>query len=294
MTDIALGPALVSILFDGLAYAMILFVISVGLTVTMGLMGFVNLAHGVFAMAGGYFAVALMGQAGVPFLLALVLSALGVGLVSLVLEPVFYRPLYRAGELDQVLLSIGLVFMATAVFTWIFGPDPVHIDVPGWLSGQFDLGFRSVPTYRLFMIVVGLVLAGLLWYGFEKTLLGARVRAAVDNQRMAGCVGIDVDRLFKAVFCLGSAIAALGGGLAVEILGMSPGFGIQYLVIFLIVVAVGGLGTVTGTLVAALLLGIIDNAGKYLWPEGGAFIIFAVTIAALLLRPNGLFGKAHG
>ena len=293
MEGINLGQALVSIVFDGLAYAMILFVVSVGLAVTMGLMGFVNLAHGVFAMAGGYFTVALMSQLGVPFVPALLLAAVGVGLASLVLEPVFYRPLYRAGELDQVLLSIGLVFMATATFTWVFGPDPVHIDVPAWLSGQVDLGFREVPTYRLVMIIVGLALAALLWWGFEKTLLGARVRAAVDNQRMAQCVGIDVNRLFKGVFCLGSAIAALGGGLAVEILGMSPGFGIQYLVIFLIVVAVGGLGTVTGTFVAALLLGIVDNAGKYLWPEGGAFFIYAVTIAALLLRPNGLFGKAH-
>ncbi|MEZ5651991.1 MAG: branched-chain amino acid ABC transporter permease [Burkholderiaceae bacterium] len=294
MGGINLGSALVSILFDGLAYAMILFVISVGLTVTMGLMGFVNLAHGVFAMAGGYFAVALMSGLGLPFLLALPLSAVLVGIASLVLEPLFYRPLYRAGELDQVLLSIGLVLMVTGLFTWVFGPDPIHVDVPAWLSGQTDLGFREVPTYRLVMIVVGLVLAALLWYGFEKTLLGARVRAAVDNQRMAQCVGIDVDRLFKAVFCLGSAIAALGGGLAVEILGMSPIFGIQYLVVFLIVVAVGGLGTISGTLVAAMLLGVIDNAGKYLWPEGGAFFIYAVTIVALLLRPHGLFGKAHG
>ncbi|MEZ5661275.1 MAG: ABC transporter permease [Burkholderiaceae bacterium] len=283
MEGIHLGSALVSIVFDGLAYAMILFVISVGLTVTMGLMGFVNLAHGVFAMAGGYFAVALMSEVGMPFLVALPLAALLVGAISLVLEPLFYRPLYRAGELDQVLLSIGLVLIATGVFTWVFGPDPVHIDVPEWLSGQVDLGIREVPC-KLVMIVTGLAMAGLLWFGFEKTLLGARVRAAVDNQQMAQCVGIDVNRLFKAVFALGSAIAALGGGLAVEILGMSPIFGIQYLVIFLIVVAVGGLGTITGTFVAAIVLGVIDNAGKYLWPEGGAFFIYAVTIAALLLR----------
>ncbi|MEZ5740528.1 MAG: branched-chain amino acid ABC transporter permease [Burkholderiaceae bacterium] len=291
MDGVPLTSMLVSILFDGLAYAMILFVISVGLTITMGLMGFVNLAHGVFAMAGGYFSVLLMTQAGLPFLVALLVSALGVGLLSLVMEPLFYRPLYRATELDQVLLSIGLVLMFTAGFTWFFGPDPVSIAVPDWLSGQTDLGFREVPTYRLFMIIVGLSLAAVLWIGFEKTLVGARVRAAVDNQDMAQAVGINVDRLFKVVFCLGSALAGLGGGLAVEILGMSPGFGIQYLVIFLIVVAVGGLGTITGTLAAALLLGIVDNAGKYLWPAGGAFFIYALTIGLLLWRPDGIFRR---
>ncbi|MGB7301053.1 MAG: branched-chain amino acid ABC transporter permease, partial [Burkholderiaceae bacterium] len=202
-----------------------------------------------------------------------------------------YRPLYKAAELDQVMLSIGLVFMATAAFTWFFGPDPISIEVPDWLSGQSDLGFRTVPTYRLFMIVVGLILAALLWWGFEKTLIGAKVRAAVDNQDMAQAVGINVDTLFRIVFAVGSGIAALGGALAVDILGMSPGFGAQYLVLFLIVVAVGGLGTIKGTLFAALVLGIIDNAGKYLWPAGGAFFIYALTIAILLVRPHGLFGR---
>lgn len=285
------SSALISIIFDGLAYAMILFVISVGLTVTMGLMGFVNLAHGVFAMAGGYLSVSLMSQLGMPFLLAVLLAAVLVGVASLLMEKVFYRPLYRASELDQVMLSIGLVLMTTAAFTWFFGPDPISIKVPDWLSGQTDLGVRTVPTYRLFMIGVGLTLALLLWAGFEKTLIGAKVRAAVDNPAMAQAVGIDTDRLFKLVFCLGSGIAALGGGLAVDILGMSPGFGLQYLVLFLIVVAVGGLGTIKGTLIAALILGVIDNAGKYLWPAGGAFFIYAVTIALLLARPNGLVAR---
>jgi branched-chain amino acid transport system permease protein len=141
------------------------------------------------------------------------------------------------------------------------------------------------------MIVTGLILAAVLWYGFERTLIGARIRAAVDNRQMAESIGINVDRLFKLTFALGSGVAALGGGLAVDILGLSPGFAIQYLVLFLIVVAVGGLGTIKGTLVAALVLGIIDNGGKYLWPQGGAFFIYAVTIAILLMRPGGLYGK---
>jgi branched-chain amino acid transport system permease protein len=286
--------ALISIVFDGLAYAMILFIISVGLSVTMGLMGFVNLAHGVFAMAGGYMVVSLMSHAGIGFLPALALAAVGVALASVLLEHVFYAPLYKATELDQVLLSIGLVLMATAAFTYSFGPAPVSMRPPAFLSGQIDLGFRRFPTYRLFMIVVGLVMAAALWLGFERTLIGAKVRAAVDNRRMAESIGVNVDRLFKLVFALGSGLAALGGGLAVDIWGLSPNFAIQYLVLVLIVVAVGGLGSIKGTFIAALLLGVIDNGGKYLWPEGGAFFIYAVTVAILLIRPDGLFGKGSG
>lgn len=281
----------VSILFDGVAYAMILFVISVGLSVTMGLMGFVNLAHGVFAMLGGYLTVSLMGSLGVGFIPSLLLASVGVGAVSLVAERVFYAPLYRAGELDQVLLCIGLVLMATAVVTYVYGPIPVSIQVPDYLSGQLDLGIRSFPTYRVFLIAVGLAIAVTLWLSFERTIVGARIRAAVENRRMAESVGINVDRLFKATFAIGSGVAALGGGLAVDVLGLSPGFAIQYLVLFLIVVAVGGLGTIRGPLLAALVLGIIDNGGKYLWPEGGAFFIYAVTVAILLLRPAGLYSK---
>ncbi len=288
-----LSNIVVSIIFDGLAYAMILFIISVGLSVTMGLMGFVNLAHGVFAMAGGYFMTSLMSQIGVPFIPALLLAAIAVGIVSVVFERVFYAPLYKAGELDQVLLCIGLVFMATASFTYVFGPDPVTIKVPEELRGQLDLGFRRFPTYRVFMIGTGLLMALGIWYGFEKTMIGARVRAAVDNPMMAQSVGINVDRLFRFTFALGSGLAALGGGLAVDILGLSPSFAIQYLVLFLIVVAVGGLGTIKGAFVAALILGVIDNGGKYLWPEGGAFFIYVIAIVVLLLRPNGLYGR-HG
>lgn len=286
-----LQNVIVSIVFDGLAYAMVLFIISVGLSVTMGLMGFVNLAHGVFAMAGGYLVVTFMVKTGLGFLPSLVLAPLVVGVSSLVLERVFYAPLYRAGELDQVLLSIGLVFMASAAFTYVYGPTPVTIQVPSYLDGQISLGARSFPTYRVFMIAVGFGLAAALWYAFERTLVGAKIRAAVDNRRMAEAVGIDVDRLFKLTFAVGSAIAALGGGLAVDILGLSPSFAIQYLVLFLIVVAVGGLGTIKGTFLAALVLGVIDNGGKYLWPEGGAFFIYALTVAILLVRPTGLYGK---
>ena len=164
--------------------------------------------------------------------------------------------------------------------------------MPDFLTGQVDLGFREVPTYRFFIILIGCVMMAILWFAFERTLLGAKIRAAVDNRQMAQSVGIDVDRLFVLVFAIGSGLAALGGGLAIEIVGMSPTFAIQYLVFFLIVVAVGGLGSMGGAFVAAIVLGVLDTAGKYLWPDGGAFFIYAATVAILLYRPAGLFGRA--
>jgi branched-chain amino acid transport system permease protein len=284
--------AVLSILFDGVAYAMLLFIISVGLSITMGLMGFVNLAHGAFAMAGGYVVVSAMNVFGLPFLAALLAAFIVVGAASVVLERLLYAPLYRASELDQTLLSIGIVFMSMALVTFAYGPNPPSIQLPEWLRGQLDLGVRTVPTYRAFIIGAGLVFVAVIWLIFERTLLGARIRAAVDNRTMAQSVGINVDRLFMATFAFGSGMAALGGGLAIEVIGVSPSFAISYLVFFLIIVAVGGLGSLRGAFVAALLLGIVDTAGKYLWPQSGAFIIYVVTLAVLLVRPDGLFGKS--
>lgn len=281
----------ISILFDGLAYGMLLFIISVGLSITMGLMGFINLAHGAFAMFGGYVTVSLMNNLGVPFIPALGLAFVIIAVVSVPIERLVYRPLYRAGELDQVLLSIGLVFMAIAGATFVWGPTPPSIRMPDFLTGQIDLVFKTFPTYRVFTIGVGFAMILALWLGFERTIIGAKIRAAVDNRSMAQAVGIDVDRLFIVAFALGSGLAAVGGGLAIEIVGLSPPFAIQYLVFFLIVVAVGGLGSIRGAFVAAILLGIIDTAGKYLWPDGGAFFIYVATVALLLAKPWGLFGR---
>ncbi len=283
---------MISILFDGLAYAMLLFIISVGLSITMGLMGFANLAHGAFAMTGGYVLVSLMLRWQVPFLPALVLASVTVAAASIPFERYLYRRFYNADELDQVLLSIGLVFMSTAAITFVYGPSTVSITAPAFLTGQVDLGFGTFPVYRTFTIAVGAAMILALWYGFERTIIGAKIRAAVDNRRMAQSVGIDVDRLFVLTFCLGSGLAAMGGGLAIEIVGMSPTFALTYLVFFLIVVSVGGLGSIRGAFVAALVLGIIDTAGKYYWPDGGAFFIYVVTIAILLAKPAGLFGRS--
>jgi branched-chain amino acid transport system permease protein len=288
-----MGQVLISIVFDGLAYGILLFIMAVGLSITMGLMGFINLAHGAFAMAGGYATASLTDAFGLPFLVALALAFLLIGAASIVFERLLYARLYRASELDQVLLSIGLVFMAAAAFTFFYGPAPQRVVVPGYLKGQIELGGRAFPTYRVFLIAVGLGLMAALWLLFERTLIGARIRAAVDNRRMAQSVGIDVEALFTWTFAFGSGLAAVGGGLAAEVIGLSPTFAIQYLVLVLIVVTVGGAGSLRGAFVAALLLGLLDNAGKYLWPDGGGFFIYIATVALLLRKPDGLFGPAH-
>ena len=281
----------VSILFDGLAYAMFLFITSVGLSVTMGLMGFVNLAHGAFAMTGGYFVVSLTRSLGFGFVPSLIIATVAVGLISIPFERYLYRRLYKATDLEQVLLTIGLAFMAIATFTYFYGPIPKSVPLPDWLQGDINLGFRTFPSYRAFLIVLGAALISVLWYAFERTNIGAKIRAAVDNRRMAESVGINVDRLFTLTFALGSGLAALGGGLAIQLFGLTPSFAVIYLVLFLIVVAVGGLGSLKGTLLAALVLGIFDTTGKYLLADAGGFFIYAVVLVVLLIKPAGFYGR---
>ena len=287
----AILPAAVSILFHGVAFAMVLYIVSVGLSLTMGLMGFVNLAHGAFAMIGGYVAAGLMNRYQVPFALALLAAFLIVAAISAVLERTLYARLYGAGDLEQVLFTIGLIFMAGALARQIFGPTPMPMHLPAMLSGQLDLGFRTVPLYRSFLIVVSFLLIAALWLGFERTMFGAQLRAAVDNRRMAESIGIDTSLLFTLTFAFGSGLAALGGGLGADILAIYPGYAVEYLVYFLMVVAVGGLGSIRGPFVAALLLGVGDTACKYLLPAFGAFFIYIAMIGLLMWRPAGLFGR---
>jgi branched-chain amino acid transport system permease protein len=284
--------AVVSIGFHGLAFAMVLYLISVGLSVTMGMMGFVNLAHGVFAMLGGYVMTSLMTRFGVPFVPALAAAAVATALGSLVVERLLYRRLYGGDELDQVLLTMGLIFMSFAAVTYVWGANPQPMQPPRWLSGQTDFGFRSFPTYRSFLILCGAAMVTALWLGLERTHFGMRIRAAVDNLRMAQSVGINTSRLFTWTFALGSGLAALGGGLGADLLAITPSYALDNLVYFLIVVAVGGLGSIRGPFVAAVLIGVTDTGFKYLLPELGAFFIYALTMAILLWRPRGLFGRA--
>ncbi len=279
------------VLFDGFAFGMLLFVLSVGLSVTLGLMNFINLAHGAFAMLGGYITLTLMTSLGVPFLLTLPLAFLGAALVSVLFERTLFRRLYRAGDLNQVLFTIGLVFVASAAAAYVFGTVQQPISIPDYLRGTVEVSGMRFGVYRIFIIAVALVITGLLVVGLEYTRFGAQVRAAVDNQRVAQGIGLDVDTIFAVTFALGSGLAGLGGALAIEIVGLDPSFGFHYLVYVMIVVAVGGLGSIGGSFAAAALLGICDVAGKYFVPEIGSFLIYLLLVGILFVRPLGLFGR---
>ena len=283
--------SLIIVLFDGFAFGMLLFVLSVGLSVTLGLMNFINLAHGAFGMLGGYVAVTVMRQLGLPFLLALPAAFIAAALVSIVMERTLFRRLYGATELNQVLFTIGMVFVAAAVATYLFGTVQQVLVLPSWLRGSVVIGGIPFGIYRIFLIVVALAITVLLVFGLERTRMGARIRAAVDNQRVARGLGLDVEKIFGLTFALGSGLAGLGGALAVEIVGLDPSFGFHYLVYVLIVVSVGGLGSITGSFVGAALLGIGDVAGKYFVPELGSFLIYLLLVAILFVKPLGLFGK---
>jgi branched-chain amino acid transport system permease protein len=287
------GIDVASILLGGISAGMVLFIVSVGLSVTMGLMGFVNLAHGAFAMLGGYVIVLAMNEVDIPFLPALAIGFVVTAAVSTVFERLLYARLYRAGELDQVLFTIGLVFVFIASITLIVGPESQPFTPPSALRGQLDLGFTKYRTYSIFLIGVGVLIVLGLWLGFERTRIGAQIRATVDNRRMAESIGINVDRLFSITFALGSGMAALGGGLGAEFLGLDPQYALKYLVYFLIAVAVGGMGSVTGVFYASLLIGVLDFALKLYLPKGGTIFIYVLTILLLLWRPQGLFKRSE-
>lgn len=289
---------MLTILFDGIAYGMLLFILAVGLAVTMGLMNFINLAHGAFAMVGGYILVLGMQRAGIPFLVCLPLAFLGAALLGAVLERTLYRPMYRKPHLEQVLFSIGLVFMAVAAFDYFVGSTQQIVQLPEWLKGRTELQFGDallgMGHYRLFIIAVCAALTVGLQYVLSRTRFGSRLRAAVDDQRVAAGLGINVNMVFLTTFAFGSGLAGLGGALGAEVLGLDPQFPLKFMVYFLIVVALGGTSSITGPLLAALLLGIADVAGKYYIPKMGAFIVYCLMIAILLWRPQGLFVRTGG
>ena len=283
-------PPVFGVLFDGLAYGMLLFLLSVGLSVTLGLMNFVNLAHCAFAMVGGYVTVLLMKQFGWPFFGTLPMAFFIAAAVSVVFERGLYRRLYQRSDLDQVLLTIGIAFMSVAAVAYFFGTSQQPLQLPGYLRGSFNVLGINIGIYRLILVCVGAVITVLLVGALEFTRFGAQVRAAVDNQRMASGLGINVERTFAVTFALGSGFAGLGGALAIEIVGLDPNFAFTYLIYVLIVVSVGGLGSIGGSLAAALI-GVSDIAGKYYVPQLGAFLIYLVMLAVLMWRPAGLFGK---
>ena len=284
---------MLTILFDGVAYGMLLFVLACGLAVTLGLMNFVNLAHGAFAMAGGYITAALMNRWGAPFLATLPLAFIGPAIIGLVLERTLYKRLYTRSHLDQVLFSIGLVFMAVAAIDYTMGSQQQIVQLPAWLQGRVDVLGVQVGLYRSFIIVVCGVLVVALQLILTRTRFGSRLRAAVDDPRVARGLGINVSVIFATTFAVGSGLAGLGGALGAEILGLDPTFPLKFMIYFLIVVTVGGTTSITGPFLASLLLGIADVAGKYYVPSVGAFVIYTLMIVVLVLRPQGLFARAR-
>ena len=287
---------MLTILFDGVAYGMLLFILAVGLAVTMGLMNFINLAHGAFAMVGGYITALLMQHAGVPFLICLPLSFIGAALLGALLERTLYRRLYGKPHLDQVLFSIGLTFMAVASADYFLGSSQQMIELPEFLKGRTELWadtpfMLGMGHYRLFIILVCALLTIGLQTILSKTRFGSRLRAAVDDQRVAAGLGINVNLVFLATFAVGSGLAGLGGALGAEVLGLDPTFPFKFMVYFLIVVAVGGTSSITGPLLAAILLGIADVVGKYYIPKMGAFTVYFLMIMILIWRPQGLFSR---
>jgi branched-chain amino acid transport system permease protein len=280
-----------TILFDGVAYGMLLFVLACGLAVTLGLMNFVNLAHGAFAMLGGYACAILVNKHGVPFFAGLPLAFLVAAAAGFVLERLLYRHLYHRPHLDQVLFTVGLAFMSVAACDYIMGSSQIFIDLPAVLQGQINVFGVGIGRYRLMIIVICGLLTIALQLTLSRTRFGSRLRAAVDDPRVAVGLGINVPWVFALTFAFGSGLAGLGGALGAEILGLDPHFPLKFMIYFLIAVTVGGSSSITGPFLAALLLGIGDVAGKYYVPKLGAFVIYTMMIVILILRPNGLFGR---
>jgi branched-chain amino acid transport system permease protein len=285
---------MLTILFDGIAYGMLLFVLACGLSVTLGLMNFINLAHGAFAMAGGYITLVLVNQAGLPFFAGLAVAFLITALIGVLFERTLYVHVYGKSHLDQVLFTIGLVFMSVAAVDFVMGSQQVFIQIPNALQGRFEIFGVGVGRYRLLIIVICGLLTLALQLILSGTRFGSRLRASVDDARVARGLGINVNAVFSLTFAFGSGLAGLGGALGAEILGLDPTFPLKYMVYFLIVVTVGGTSSITGPFAASLLIGIADVAGKYYVPKFGAFVIYTIMIIVLILRPQGLFARVAG
>ncbi|ADZ71555.1 branched-chain amino acid ABC transporter permease [Polymorphum gilvum] len=282
-----------TVVVDGIAYGMLLFLFSIGLSITLGLMRFVNLAHGAFAMCGGYVAVMLLNRFGVPFLLTLPAAFVGAGLIGMVAERTVIRHVYGMPELRQVLFSIGLAFAAGAIANILFGPQQQPVLLPAALTMRIEVFGVGTTVYRLFVTFCGIVAVVGLTYLFNNTRFGAKVRAAVDSRRTAEGIGINVDRLFVMAFGLGAAFAGLGGALGVGIVGLDPSFPFKYLVIVLMVVVIGGPGSILGSFAAANFLGVTDAVFKYLVPEVGSFVIYGLLVLVLIFFPKGLAGRTQ-
>jgi len=281
-----------SIGVDALAYGMVLFVISIGLSVTMGLMRVVNLAHGAFAMIGGYIASYAARDLGLAYGIAVLLAVAGTILIAIPIERFLYRRIYGQPELTQVLMTIGITFCVIGIANYVFGPTLKTIPTPDALREPVSLGFRTVSAHRLFVIGCGAAVALGLWYFIERTAFGVKLRAAVDNAAMAAALGVRTEIVYAVSFAVAVGLAAFGGVVGAELLPIEPYYALRYMVTFLVVVSVGGAGSIPGALAACLLLGAIDTTGRYLMPEFGEFFFYLAVIAIVWLFPRGLAGTA--
>lgn len=283
--------SILSVAVDAFAYGMVLFVISIGLSVTMGLMRVVNLAHGAFAMIGGYIASYAAQSLGLGYAAAILLAIFGTIVIAVPIERLLYRRIYGAPELTQVLMTIGITFMIIGIANYVFGPTLKTIPLPPQLQGSVDLGFRTIAAHRIFAIVCGLAVAALLWFAIERTAFGIKLRASVDNAAMAAALGVRTEIIYAASFAVAVGLAALGGVVGAELLPVEPYYALRYMVTFLVVVSVGGAGSITGALIACLFLGGIDTAGRYWMPEFGEFFFYLAVIAVICVFPRGLAGR---
>ena len=281
-----------SIGVDALAYGMVLFVISIGLSVTMGLMRVVNLAHGAFAMIGGYIASYAARDLGLAYAFAVMLAIVGTIIIAIPIERLLYRRIYGQPELTQVLMTIGITFCIIGIANYVFGPTLKTIPTPDALRDSVSLGFRTVSAHRLFVIACGVAVAIGLWYFIERTAFGVKLRAAVDNAAMAAALGVKTQVVYAVSFAVAVGLAAFGGVVGAELLPIEPYYALRYMVTFLVVVSVGGAGSIPGALAACLLLGAIDTTGRYLMPEFGEFFFYLAVIAIVWLFPRGLAGRA--
>jgi branched-chain amino acid transport system permease protein len=278
--------------FNGISFGMILFLISSGLTVTLGVMRLVNLAHCGFAMIGGYIAMAAVDYLGFGLLASVPVAVVGTMIIAAAIERTLFQWTYGITELGQILMTIGLAFVMVALCNIVFGPLLHALPVPDWLTGNFNIAGVVVSIYRCFLVLVSGLIAVGIWYVVERTDFGARLRASVDNPRMARCAGINVRRIFSVTFTVGCGLAAVGGALGTQMLPIEPFYALNYLILVLIVVATGGLGSLKGSFTAALIIGVLDTYGRYILPAGGGFVMYAIVLAVLLARPQGLFARA--
>jgi len=275
--------------FNGLSYGALLFLLGSGLSLIFGVMRIVNLAHGAYFLLGGYVALSVIWSTG-SWALALPVAALAIAVIGLLMERIFLRPL-GFDPLRQVLLTVGFAFLFQQGALDIWGGDNMDISPPAALTRSVLVGGLYLPVYRIFMIGLALAIGLALWLVMEKTRMGASVRATVDDAQMASGVGIDTSRISMLIFALGSALAALGGVIGGAFLGVYPGLDFQILPIAFAVVIIGGMGSLTGAAIGALVVGLADNFGKALFPEISYFTLYAPMALMLAVKPTGLFGR---